>query len=242
MYGFLSDILRNLVKAWRGGNRAARLIIAAAATVALLAAIVAFVGPLLGLYPFLADRFSAALAILATLLAAGVSAYQDSLDRVESERRVLRVEQRYEDNPAEPHAAWDLARVKLEKYIERNLAQVQSIFWLTAAVSVVGFLLIAYAIVEVFANPALFRPALLAAASGVLLNFLGATFMIIYRSTMAQASSYVTVLERINAVGMAVQVLESLKENPDLHQETTAQLAGQLLRLYSPSERHGSAA
>lgn len=235
MYGLMSDILRNIVKAWRGGNRIVRWALVLSATIGLLAAVLW----LLAYKDYFANRVALALGVVAFLLTASVSAYQESLDRAESEKRFERVEQRYAENPAAPQAAWDLARVKLEKYLERNLAQVQSIFWLTAVVMTVGFILIGIGVVRVLAQPSLLEPSLLAVISGVLLNFLGATFMMIYRSTMAQASNYVTVLERINAVGMSVQVLESLKDRDDLYEETTAKLVSQLLQLYASTGTNG---
>ena len=42
-----------------------------------------------------------------------------------------------------------------------------------------------------------------AAVSGIITQFIGVTFMVIYRSTMAQANAFMVVLDRINSVGMA---------------------------------------
>ena len=51
---------------------------------------------------------------------------------------------------------------------------------------------------------------------------------------LAQSKDYVVVLERINAVGMAVQVIASIPESDaDLKNKTTAELARQLLTLYA---------
>ena len=51
---------------------------------------------------------------------------------------------------------------------------------------------------------------------------------------MVQAKDYVTMLERINAVGMSVQILETLGEdNRDFKNQTTAEIARQLLSMYS---------
>jgi len=41
-------------------------------------------------------------------------------------------------------------------------------------------------------------------------GIIGVTFMVIYRSTMAQANQFMEVLERINTVGMAVQILDTI--------------------------------
>jgi hypothetical protein len=59
--------------------------------------------------------------------------------------------------------------------------------------------------------------------------------MLVFRSILAESRGYVTVLERINAVGMAVQVIASIPDaSADLKGATTASLANQLLGLYAP--------
>ncbi|TOB56756.1 TRADD-N-associated membrane domain-containing protein, partial [Vibrio parahaemolyticus] len=76
--------------------------------------------------------------------------------------------------------------------------------------------------------------ALLSAVSGLLVNFIGATFLVLYKSTMSQAKEYVAILERINAVGMSVQVLEKIEDsNKTLKDQTISDLSKQLLTMYS---------
>ncbi len=53
--------------------------------------------------------------------------------------------------------------------------------------------------------------------------------MVIYRSTITQANEFMTVLERINSVGMAVQILDSLPEGTDLKNTARADLSMLLL-------------
>ena len=47
-------------------------------------------------------------------------------------------------------------------------------------------------------------PPIIAAFSGIITEFIGATFLFIYRSTMQQATNYSKTLERINSVGRVV--------------------------------------
>jgi hypothetical protein len=54
-------------------------------------------------------------------------------------------------------------------------------------------------------------------------------FMVIYRSTMSQANGFMAVLERINTVGMAVQVLDSIEDSDPKKNDTRAQMIGLLL-------------
>ena len=97
----------------------------------------------------------------------------------------------------------------------------------------IGFAFIGYGVIMVFADPQNFKASIVTAVSGILVNFIGATFLLIYRSTMEQAKDYVSVLERINAVGMSVQVLEQIDDNdPTLKNQATADIAKQLLELY----------
>jgi len=182
-----------------------------------------------------------------------------------------------EKNPKEARFAWDLARVKLEAYFDRNLIQVNLVFWVAVFVMAVGFGFVLAGVVLAYSQPkpdqwsylgastptpsqpqsqssqsqtphnepaqfsqssrtaseqssgATVTPSLVAAVSGIITQFIGATFMVIYRSTMAQANDFMTVLERINTVGMAVQVLDSLPEGTDLKNETRSQMVLLLL-------------
>ena len=97
----------------------------------------------------------------------------------------------------------------------------------------VGFALIGYGVYRVYETPQNFAPSVVAAASGILVNFIGATFLVIYRSTMEQAKDYVTILERINAVGMAIQILDSI-EGADgaLRNQVMAEIAKEMLGMY----------
>jgi hypothetical protein len=55
--------------------------------------------------------------------------------------------------------------------------------------------------------------AILTTASGLITQTIGATFLLIYRSTMKQANDYVGTLERINAVGMAVAIVDLIPDD-----------------------------
>ena len=163
-----------------------------------------------------------------------ISALQKVKEKNEKEQKIEAVEKRVQENPKETQAAWELARIVLEKYINRNLAQVSAIFWLTSVVMIAGFTLIAIGSYQAFHDPTHFNASILTTVSGVVVSFIGGTFLILYKSTMAQAKDYVTILERINAVGMSVQILDTLNDGGlDLKYETIADVARQLLTMYS---------
>jgi hypothetical protein len=164
----------------------------------------------------------------------GVVAYQNLLDQQARQNEIATVQERVLEHPEKPQFAWDLARTKLESYLDRNLAQVRSIYWLTLLVMVCGFGFILYGLYQAFQFPEKLPVSIVAAASGVLISFIGGSLLLIYRSVLGQSKDYVVVLERINAVGMAVQVIANIPDSgSDLKDRTTAELAKQLLTLYA---------
>ena len=144
------------------------------------------------------------------------------------------LEERARAEPAEPKLAWDLARIKLESYLDRNLRQVSSIYYLTVVVMLFGMGLISIGIWRAIFVPTAIQPAALAALAGVIVQIIGGTFLLIYRSTMAQANEYVIVLERINAVGMSINILEGIESASEMRDDARVQLSTSLLSMYAP--------
>jgi hypothetical protein len=183
------------------------------------------------------------LGVAAVLTAAGIGFYQHAVDETQQEKVIERVEQRVREHPHEPQAAWELARIKLESYLSRNLAQVRWIFILTVLVMLAGFAILSYGIFQVYQSPENFKPSVLVTLSGVIVEFVAATFLLIYRSTMEQARDYVNILERINAVGMSVQILDSIQaDDTGLRDKTRGEIAHSLLSLYGNVKRKGKKA
>jgi glucan phosphoethanolaminetransferase (alkaline phosphatase superfamily) len=177
---------------------------------------------------------AAILGVLGGICILGIYAYQSNLEDNEAKEEIRKVENRAKENPNEPTAAWDLARIKLENYLNRNLTQIQWIFIWTVIVMIAGFGIISYGIMRAYDANVTIHASLITTASGLLVEFIGATFLVIYKSTMEQAKDYVNVLERINAVGMSVQILDSIsKDETKLQDQTRAEIAKQLLALYS---------
>ena len=148
-------------------------------------------------------------------------------------QRIAQAESKVEAEPEKAKPAWDLARATLEAYFNRNLSQITSIFWLSVVVMVIGFAIIVWGIIKAFQNPDVLGPAGIAAACGLITEFIGATFLFIYRSTIQQAIDYSQTLERINSVGMAMQILDTMPDqtkSDDLKSQTKATLVELLVR------------
>jgi hypothetical protein len=223
---------QSLLKAW-ASHRLARIALISAGILVAAAAAVLTAGQQ-GTIPLEPSKVvGVGLTIIAFALVVGVLAYQGLEEQTARRKEVETAEQRVRENPQEPQLAWDLARNTLEHYLDRNLRQIRSIYWLTLAVMGAGFAVIVYGLMRAFQAPDKDMVAIVSSASGVLISFIGGSFLLIYRSILAQSAGYVTVLERINAVGMAVQVIASIPEsNVELRSQTTAGLAKQLLQLY----------
>jgi sterol desaturase/sphingolipid hydroxylase (fatty acid hydroxylase superfamily) len=178
-----------------------------------------------------------------TLLGAIVSVIGESRKRLRLDQKLEQAERNAREAPEKAKPAWDLARVTLEAYFNRNLTQVSAIFWLCAAVMVLGFGAMVWGVAQAMRSPDAFAPALLTAGSGVLTELIGATFLFVYKSTMAQAEHYTKTLERINAVGMAMQILDTLTDEANkedsLKDKTKAEVVKALMQQSMASQEHG---
>jgi hypothetical protein len=231
---------RHIAAAWIEGGAKVRAAIAVGALVFASG----FIVSTLTSYHILTDIWGAysRVAFVAGLTVfLGLSAYRSALNNAAIAARLQNAEQRVRDNPDQPIATWDLARAKLESYLDRNLSQVAWIFVLVLIVMSIGFSFISLGVWRVYNEPQAIMSSVVAAVSGILVQFIGATFLLIYRSTMNQARDYVTILERINAVGMSIQILEAIEgSDTKVRDQTRAQLAIDLLRMYSGKPPPGS--
>jgi hypothetical protein len=66
--------------------------------------------------------------------------------------------------------------------------------------------------------------------TGVIAQFIGATFLFLYRSSNQQATAYMTILERINSVGMGIVILDQIAvDAKELKDRTRADMIKLLL-------------
>lgn len=169
----------------------------------------------------------------------GLISYFQALEITKEKEKFETIEKRAIEHPEESKTAWDLARIKLESYLNRNLTHVKWIFILILLIMIVGFGIIIFGIIKVYDSPSNLKPSIVVTCSGILIEFIAATFLLIYKSTMNQAQKYVNVLERINAVGMSVQILESINSSDkNLKEKTKSELVKDLLSLYRHTNKY----
>jgi len=157
---------------------------------------------------------------------------QHTINKIEAARKTKleELEKKADVEPEKLKPVWELARFTLETYFQRNLSHVRDIFRVSISAMIAGFGVILWGIGIAIVRPDAVKISLIASASGILTEFISLTFMAIYRSTLAQANEYVSVLERINSVGMAVQILDSMSDRTDeLKDATRAEIIRLLL-------------
>lgn len=153
-------------------------------------------------------------------------------DKLLLRRRISHYEDEVTKNPESARPAWDLASARLEQYVIRNLSHVSWIFVLILIVMTVGFVIIGCGVYHAI-NSGEVASSVVATSSGIIVEFIAATFLLIYKSTMKQAQRYVAMLERINAVGMSAQMIGRIDDSdPNLRNEARARLASALLAMY----------
>lgn len=222
-----------LLHAWRKGGAVARVLVIVAVTAVTVTITTLLLEFALDLDHPAFTAVAAIAGVIGGVLSFGFAAYQQTIEEAARDEVIQRVQAHALEHPEEPKAAWELARVKLESYLRRNLSQIRWIFGLTLLVMLAGFAIIVYGITRIYQDPANFQPSIVVTASGLIVEFVAASFLVIYKSTMEQARDYVNILERINAVGMSVQIIENIEGSQvELRDKTRAEVALALLSLY----------
>ena len=105
----------------RGGRRLRILFVIAAAsiTIAIIAAVLA---ELLQFENFRLRIIAGVFGVIGGVLVLSIAAYQSVVEETARESVVQEVVTRVREHPDEPQAAWELAIIKLETYLNRKLA------------------------------------------------------------------------------------------------------------------------
>lgn len=124
---------------------------------------------------------------------------------------------------------WKFSTWILEEYFKKNLSQVSHIFWLSVVVMFIGFLIIAWGTIRAINTPNSELASIIVTVSGVITELIGASFLLIFKSTMKQADSYTKTLDRMRSVGIATQMLDTITEQDNLKEKTKANFVKLLL-------------
>jgi hypothetical protein len=170
--------LKSVIKGALLGGRRLRLLFVIGAVSLLVAIIAAVLTEIVPDYRLRLKIVTWVFGVLAAFLIVGIAVYQNVLEESAHESAVLKVAQRAREHPNEPQAAWELAIIKLETYLNRNLRQIAWIFFLTLLVMIVGFVIVGYGVLKVYQSPDNFKPSIVVTLSGVLIEFIAADVLI----------------------------------------------------------------
>jgi len=137
------------------------------------------------------------------------------------------IKEKRDQEPGNVALDWDYGQAKIEVYINDNVEQMKKIFKSSMVVMSAGglliFISILIALIEVLITnqPSILMPAAISGFAGIITEFIGATFLFIYRSTIQQASSYIKTLERINSVDMAMKIINTMSDDSKELKDTT---------------------
>lgn len=117
-------------------------------------------------------------------------------------------------------------KISLEDYYRVNLSQIQIIFTFSVAAMIAGFILIIVSLLwSMFIvvnkpqnnqqSSTNYIPSVVGAVSGMIGNFIGATFLFLYKSAVEQSSKYSQFLERDNSLKLAQSLLEDIKSKAE---------------------------
>jgi hypothetical protein len=149
--------------------------------------------------------------------------------------RIKQIELKINDAPDSSKYVWEIATIKLESYFDKNISQINSIYWISVSVILIGVGVILFSITKTGSNIEL---TLISSGVGVLTQFLGATLMFLYRSTIKQSVNLINILERINTVGMSIHIVETLPDkNEELKNKTKAEIAIKLFDMKTENQK-----
>jgi hypothetical protein len=136
------------------------------------------------------------------------------LDNIATEAQISSSKASLSEENQSIQPAWELALGTLKQYWQRNARQNAFIFTVSVLAMLAGFfvlLLGAWGALRASTQPAVLASGIVSIA-GVLTEFIGATFLLVYRSTMQQMTTFNATLERINSVGMAWYILQAVDD------------------------------
>lgn len=99
---------------------------------------------------------------------------------------------------------------RLDAYLSLNIKQINMIFYTSLIVMTIGFIMIIVAIILALINPIKTTPAIVAGVGGVITEFIGATFLIMYRSAIEHSGRYIQTLDKASSAEQAINILDNI--------------------------------
>lgn len=129
-----------------------------------------------------------------------------------------RSSQRFAEERSPIQSAWEVSKATTDKYWQAARSQNAMIFGVSLIVSLFGFIVMSVGIIYAIAQQgvgikAWSGPGGLATVAGMLTQFIGATFLLMYRSTVQQMGQFRIALQRLNDVAIACTVANAIDDS-----------------------------
>lgn len=196
------------------------------------------------LWPFLVLLF---LLLLLLILLIGLFIQQYAMDAAYRTQE-NKLQEEADEDPSNIRKAWRADRQFMHNYLSRNLGQNRQIFWTSLVMIPIGFAVIVVgSIVSIIGTPrsgeniassigVLSLPEWII-ITGLITEFLAATILFIYKSTFSQTSRYFRELARLNIVGIAAQMVDTINDDDgSARNQAIKESAVALLQRFSYSE------
>jgi ABC-type dipeptide/oligopeptide/nickel transport system permease component len=120
MFDPYMSVIASLLKAWQRGGAKSRAAMTLAVLLGFAAGVIGALGQNSAIDPKVATPIAVGGTIVAFITLLVVLAYESVAEQLAREQQIESVEERIREHPEKPQFAWDLARTKLENYLDRN--------------------------------------------------------------------------------------------------------------------------
>lgn len=149
-----------------------------------------------------------------------------SFSELENNKEQLKEEEK--ENPEKIKPMWDYAKNELMIQLELIKKQANLIFKISIISIVIGLVTILISIFFIINND-LSQILVISTIGGILTEFIGATFLVMYKSLILQLNENLKILERLNFIGIGIKILDTMDENHENIGEVKKELAKKII-------------
>lgn len=150
--------------------------------------------------------------------------FQPFDDKKEQQEEIKKEEK---EQPDKIKPTWEYGKVELMEQLEVTKKQIRITFWCSLIAIIFGLVLIFKIIITQNLDKDI---SILGIIGGVIVEFIGATFLFMYKSLISQLNENLKILERLNFVGIGIKILDTLEsENKEEVNSAKMKLAQQII-------------
>lgn len=151
-------------------------------------------------------------------------------ERKEIKEEKEEIKEKEDKNPDKIRPVWEFAATEMKEQMSILRNQATNIYKVSRNIIIIGFIGIVisffYTLSGINSNAAL-----LSVIASILIEFIGATLMVIYKTTILQLNENLKILEKLNFVGMGIKILDTMNQDQQAEKlnETKCEIAKNLI-------------